>query len=328
MSADEVLVLVEYWGRTQIGRPGEKEEYFDLLRMIDNDYSENDYATVDTLADQTAYNEIVDLLDIENFIDYFVSQIYFGNRDWPHNNIMFWKTVNHQKSYDQQSYWYDGKWRWIVFDLDMTFDNVEQDALAFATAENEWSTYLLRSLLENQTFREKFINSFADHLNTTFREDVVAERVDVFKSVYQPEIEEHIHRWGNAGGSLETWLDQVDQIMEFAQLRPKIQREHIISYFNLPGLAQVTTSVNPLQGYVRINSVDLIEGYPGVEDASHWTGIYFKDISIKLSAIPYEGYEFSHWEMNTQMEIYDQILDIMPEEDIQVQAVFKQISTD
>lgn len=325
---DELLVLVEYWGRTQIGRPGEREQYFDMLRLIDNNYSENNFATADTLADQHAYNEITALMDIDNFIDYFVSQIYFANQDWPHNNIMFWKTVNHDKSSDSDSYWYDGKWRWIVYDLDLTFEDVERNSLAFATTENEWSTYLLRSLLENQTFREKFINAFADHLNSTFREEVVVDRINEFKSIYQPEIEEHIYRWGNAGGSLETWLENVDQIIKFAQMRPAIQREQMVSYFNLPGSASITTVVNPLQGYIKINSLEIIPGHPGVDDPGHWTGVYFKHVPLSLTAFSHEGYEFSHWEMDNKTHNYDQTIEINLNEDIYVAAVFHPLSTD
>ena len=42
---------------------------------------------------------------------------YIGSRDWPHHNIKWWK--------DRTTT--DSKWRWIMYDTDISFqlDNVE-----------------------------------------------------------------------------------------------------------------------------------------------------------------------------------------------------------
>ena len=50
----------------------------------------------------------MDKIDEKPFIQYYASQFYFGNLDWPFNN-KFWKPKN-------------GKWRWILEDCDASFD--------------------------------------------------------------------------------------------------------------------------------------------------------------------------------------------------------------
>ena len=47
-------------------------------------------------------NAIFDFkVDIDNYIIYQESQIYFNNHDWPGNNIKYWKHKG-------------GKWKWII----------------------------------------------------------------------------------------------------------------------------------------------------------------------------------------------------------------------
>ena len=50
-------------------------------------------------------------LDIDNYIDYHIAQIYYSNTDWPGNNTKIWRSRNN-----------DGQWRWILYDTD--FDSI------------------------------------------------------------------------------------------------------------------------------------------------------------------------------------------------------------
>ena len=109
------------------------------------------------------------MIDMENFIDYQGSQIFFDNTDWPGNNIKFWRPRVD-----------DGRWRWVLYDTDFGFgiwnaSNFANNTLAFALAPNgpgwpnpPWSTLMLRRLTTNEEFVEDFVNRFATHLGTTF----------------------------------------------------------------------------------------------------------------------------------------------------------------
>ena len=58
---------------------GSKDDYDDLINFVRyNDLSNNEN-----------YNYVKDRIDIDNYIIYQVSQIYFNNHDWPGNNIKY-----------------------------------------------------------------------------------------------------------------------------------------------------------------------------------------------------------------------------------------------
>ena len=119
------------------------------------------------------YVYIESQMDVENFMQYKIAQIYYDNQD-AGGNIKFWRpqTTN-------------GKWRWILYDTDWGFGLHDKKAykhnsLAFHTEPNgpswpnpAWSTFILRQLLKNEGFQKKFINRFADELNSSFESERV-----------------------------------------------------------------------------------------------------------------------------------------------------------
>src|SRR5690606_24769712 len=121
---------------------GDYEHYAALLNYLDTH----------SLSNVSNYNYVTTQLDPDNFIDHFLSCIYVGNVDWPHNNIEFWrkKTASYQPN---APYGHDGRWRWIAKDLDFGFGYGEgsyaHNTLAHASSvggdENtnpEWSTFV------------------------------------------------------------------------------------------------------------------------------------------------------------------------------------------
>lgn len=318
LDADELLVLRN--GEIRIGDVGNIEHYTNIFKIIDENYVENNYLTRNTLAEDKAYREMAARVDIENFISYYAAQIYFNNGDWPQNNAPMWaKAAMSQSNF---SYGHDGKWRWIVLDVDSSFRNPSFDNLTRLTYElnHDLSTYLFRSLLENREFRHQLINKIADYLNTIFREDIVVGKIDNFETLYYTEIEEHIQRWGTLGGSLDSWLQNVDEIRKFALLRPTYQRQQTVENFNLPGTATVKIQTNPVHGYIQINTVDIREGAVGVNDPASWAGIYFQNVPVKITAVPAAGYRFVRWK---EIGSEDAELVLVLTEDITLTAEFE-----
>jgi hypothetical protein len=210
----------------------------------------------------------------------------------------------------------------MMLDLDFSFSDPQHNNLNRLIVEygNEPSTYLFRSLLENEGFRYDFINQFSDHLNTTFREQVVLGKIDELQALYYPEMEEHIHRWGVPGKSLDEWLEKVAGIREFAQLRPTYQRQQILEQFNLPGTANVNLQADSSQGYICINTINIQKGTVGVDDPGKWSGIYFQGIPVEITAVPAPGYRFVGWEETGSKQAN---LILMLTEDISLTADFE-----
>ncbi|HEX9972682.1 MAG TPA: CotH kinase family protein, partial [bacterium] len=180
-----------------------------------------------------SYDAIKTMMDVDNFLDYEIAQIYFDNTDWPGNNIKFWRPRTA-----------DGRWKWIVFDTDFGFglynpDNYRNNTLAFATEPNgpdwpnpPWATFLLRKLLENPQFNIDFINRFGDHLNSIFLPSRVNQRIDAMKAVLEPEIQRHRAKWT---GAISNWQQNVQVLKQFANYRGGYLKAYLLTNFQLKG---------------------------------------------------------------------------------------------
>ncbi|GHB62270.1 hypothetical protein GCM10007390_15080 [Persicitalea jodogahamensis] len=262
-----------------------------------------DYLNANSLTDSANFAYVETQIDPKNFTDYQIAEIHSGNNDWVDNNIEYWRKQTSQ--YEPNApYGHDGRWRWFMYDLDEGYrlynNGVAINILDRATStENgyESQTRLLRKMLENTDYRNYFINRFADLLNTTFKPSRIERFVNEYKAEIDPEIDEHIARWNHPGSRAE-WESNVAETITFAQERPAYVRSHIREKFGLPAQHDLTLGVSDvMSGYVRVNTVDLVPATPGVEESTYpWTGIYFQDVPITLTAHSKSGHTFSYWQ--------------------------------
>jgi len=165
------------------------------------------YLKSNSITQQSTYEYIKTKIDIDNYIIYNVAEIFFGNTDWPGNNVSAWRYITDDGQYHPEApYGQDGRWRWLLKDTDFGFGlygkSWTHDTLQYATGDivEGWSnsqdaTFLFRTLLQNEEFRNKFINCFADQLNTSFVSDRVINIISEFESTLAPELLEHTNRW-------------------------------------------------------------------------------------------------------------------------------------
>ena len=321
-----VFINGEYWGIHNI-RERYDQHYLERVYGVDADHIDLldnnarvaqgdavhynamiDYIRANGLTEQEHYDHVRTQMDVVNYVDYQVAQIFARNTDWPGNNIEYWRlrTDSYQPG---ASSGHDGRWRWLMFDTDFAFGleggpaAYQHDTLAFAMQPGgtgypnpDWSTFLLRELLANQEFRHYFITRFADLMNTTFLPDRMAAIITGLQWNVEAEMAEHIARW-RLPGSVSTWYNEVAVMVDFAYQRPFYQRQHIREQFGIPGDLSLTVDVShPERGYVRINTVELLATTPGVAaDPYPWTGIYFQEVPVGLEAIAYPGYCFAGW---------------------------------
>lgn len=83
------------------------KEYYDLFQKKD-------------FQDDFIYNEFCKIVDVENMLRYFAIEIYMGNLDWPYNNIKMYRWYSYENNYTENSPT-DGKWRYLLYDLDFGF---------------------------------------------------------------------------------------------------------------------------------------------------------------------------------------------------------------
>ena len=139
--------------------------------------------------------------------------------------------------------------------------------------------------MQNSTFKQDFVNFFADELNSTYLPENVIGELNKFKLLISDEIDDHTSRWGNW---LNVWSDQFINMERFANERPAYIRQYLEDYFILTSNVLTLINGNPEEGTIRINNLFVSE--------NSWSGMYFEGIPIQLQAIPEPGYEFVRWE--------------------------------
>lgn len=274
------------------------------------------YLKENSISQASTYEYIKTKIDIDNYIVYNVAEIFFGNTDWPANNVVIWKYNTDDGKYNPEAAsGQDGRWRWMLKDTDFGFGlynkPVNHDTLKYAvgdrvegTSNPEWSTFLLKTLLQNTEFRNKFINCFADQLNTSFVSERVIEKINEFEAILTPEMVEHADRWQylkvtSTNTRDKTWSQNVKALKDYAVNRPSNIVQFIKNKFSgdgVTGTANITLNSDTTKGYVKINTIDIKASTPGIKNPSSWTGVYFMGIPATITAIAEEGYVFDHWE--------------------------------
>ena len=92
------------------------------------------------------------------------------------------------------------------------------------------STFLMRNLLKNTTFKNDFVTRYESLLATTFAPANVKALINQMKAVIEPEMPRHIKTWGDAGPdytTIQLWNDNIDVVIDFAENRPAIVKEHL-----------------------------------------------------------------------------------------------------
>ncbi|KAF0139517.1 MAG: hypothetical protein FD122_3186 [Stygiobacter sp.] len=242
------------------------------------------------MADPANYVYIKSIVDIDEYIDYQIAEIYGANGDWPGSNMKLWRE---RKA--------GGKWRWMIYDMDFTFggnakgmfdtNTLAQATLATGTSwpNPSWSTLMLRKLLENVEFKNEFIQRFAAHMNTTFEKNHVLAVIDSMAKDIALEVPRHKLRWSQSISYGTGWQSQIDIMKTFAEKRPSFMREHIYAKFGVTtSHSLVISRNNPALGKVFIYSVEMKKN-----DA---TNIFFKGIPLRIKALALPGYRFVQWE--------------------------------
>lgn len=254
---------------------GNNESYIALTEFL--------YAN--SLDDNENYKIVASQIDIKSFVDYNLFQIFIGNTDWPGNNNKFWRSRTEQP-----------KWRWILFDTDFGFgylDSYRHNTLEYATEPNgpdwpnpPWGTLLLRKLLENETFKNQFVNRFADLGNTIFKPENLSKILTSISKKIRNEIPDHIEKWN--AFDFSTWEYNISVIKNFGDLRFSFLSTHFENYFSFNGKQVVVINNNDINGgKIKLNSLTL--------NQNTWYGNYFKGSKIIVKALPNPGYEFAGW---------------------------------
>jgi hypothetical protein len=247
---------------------GSNKDYRALLKWLET-------ADLSTKEDSLYF---VKRVDIENFMNYNIAEVFCDNRD-AGGNIRYYRDGK------------DGKWRWILFDVDAGLNNgankgYKSNTLKKMTTYSDeawpnpaWSTFIIRKILENPNWKKKYIQLFHYHLNTTFNPQRTIKILDSMEANINHEMVYHKMRWG---GSLASYQREINSIKSFMSKRPEYCMNHLGKLFGL-GEAQYfytdfeNDHIKILVKDIPLSACDQL--------------ISFKDLVKDIKVIPEQGHQ-------------------------------------
>ena len=215
---------------------------------------------------QLTYEELAGFVDMQEFINYNILQMYVVNNDYPHNNVVIWrpKTAN-------------GKWRYILKDTDFGLGHNGETYTynPFTThflSEND-DTRLLRRLMDKPQFRNAFIEHFAIYMGDLLHRASTTAIIDSLSQHIQSEVPYHRKRFGMGG----SWTTEVYKMRNWVANRNDYLYRYINVYYSLGGNVPMTLKISPeVTGVasITINDIKL--------QKNEYNGQYFKERPLRI----------------------------------------------
>lgn len=273
------------------------------------------------------YAELCNKIDMQSFMDYISAEIYINNYDWGDNNMSMWKSTK----IDTDNPYADGRWRFILFDTEYSVNLYDQakpqmDSFTQFMKTNSFLSELFGAAMKNEGFREDFVRTFMDMANENFEAQKVYDLITELSNSYrETTIDTYNRFWADWPGGYwaETqYSKEVQSVRSFYNTRFPYITGHLKNFFSLKGnLANVTVKNNELMGEVTINTLS-----PDMTNGS-WSGKYYTDYPVKLTAKSKEGYQFAYWETSKGEKISGESAEILLTSDITITAVYEVADT-
>ncbi len=190
---------------------GASPEYRELIR----------FCKTHDLSIQENYDYVASQVDIDEFIDFHVAEMWTGNVDM--GNIKYFRVPG-------------GKWTWVLYDTDLGLTMAEYNSVAEQIdpagngTDNIFSTELIVSLLENPQFKEKFLRRMAWQMETIWNKEQMFERIDYLENLIRPDMERDIARWNE---SLDFWNTKLRYLRYVVENRSHWVYTYLKNYFHL-----------------------------------------------------------------------------------------------
>lgn len=180
---------------------GTNEDYAQFLVWL----KKNGCTTPENLA------RVEEMVDIQNYLEYVALQMYIGNTD-----------LLNVKRYRNRLEG-DGRWKWIIFDTDWAF-YTDTDSFrrwldpAGAGSGKKTDNTLFIQLMKNKEIRERFLTMLGHHMYTSWRRELILEKIDAWYRALLPEMPAQFERWD---GSMKRWKSEIRELRRYTSERPK-----------------------------------------------------------------------------------------------------------
>lgn len=288
----------EYWGLYNMRERNNKDNLYsnygyksDEFDLIDNAWSPKvsngnmleynkmkDYFENNDLTTDQSYEQISRMIDIDNYLYYMAIEILLRNDDWPANNQKLFRPKKE-----------DGKWRWILQDLDNTLKTGTGDKLGelFDDPSNKFSIKMISYLLKNERVKNQYIDIQCLVAGSIYNPKRVSDRMTNAWSRIKEEYPYHFAKWPYMKEKPEK---------ELASMLEKQAASNVFAYTNLKSHFELGT---PHDLSISSNHADVSLSFNALQiPVLPYEGKYFEGRDLCLKAPLYDrGEKFAYWEV-------------------------------
>ncbi len=257
-------------------------------------------ATTNLGSDDAAWASFVSQVDVENLALLLVATTWYANGDFGGNNLRLWRPREDE-----------GAFRWMLYDIGHGWPDSATDTLSWVSTSN-WPGMPAGEALGRKEFHDLVALVAAEQMATSFDPSESSSRLDEMGVRVQPAMADQMARWCPFGGGLAGWNASMAWARQFTVQRSPLYREQVRSALTLGPDVGLTVEVTPA-GSGRI-------GLVSVEVAAPFSGLFFSNVPIVLTARPEPGWVFSGWVGDVEGDAAT--LTFVPTQTTLVQAVF------
>ncbi len=252
------------------GEKGDDKPWHDLIRYIDTHNLSND----------NYYRVVEDQVDIYSLMDMYIVNVFFCNADWPGNNVKVWRNKN---PHDPSGM--DTKWRFVLMDLDMGASfgaGPEHNFMghAFNRGTGWILTKLMTSLLQNDGFKQEFVERFVYIVDNVFTPEITIPVMESMAEEIEAAMELNVARWPQ--NTMNNWKIEIQKIRSFLNNRGRYVKNHVYNFFGIhPKEVSYVFDKNKVS--LDVNGQNVPEGYTTEVEAAS---------SLNLSVTTKSGYDF------------------------------------
>ena len=247
-------------------------------------------------------------MDVSEYLNIMIMNLFYGNIDFPGNNIVFWRPND-----DDTESGLPKIWRFIVKDTDFglglynrqnNYNTIDllyhpekypNDNWAFT----EPATLLIKNMLEDKGILDMFIDKCCVYMGDFMNGKGTGETIDLIKAEAMAEFVAHRDKYNSGWG----WWGPVDNrsdienkfnaAKQWAEGRPNNFYKHIGDKWNLGTAFPVTINkgVVELPETVTVNGIKLSEGV--------FDGKFFPNRQLTITATAPEGKTIAGWKVTT-----------------------------
>ena len=188
----------------------------------------------DGLDSEENRKRIEEMVDMDDYLEYYAISILVNNTDWPTNNFAAWRFKNNGKTDNKYE---DGRIRFLIRDTDLIyytegnidwFDGAIGDIFqSMMDNENRGNSSSFRQVMSSKYYSQRFIELLRELINGPFATENVLRIIDEEAA----KIEHQVKLFSSAE-EYEEWKDQIELMRKAASGREGQMRWNVKEYFD------------------------------------------------------------------------------------------------